>query len=60
MRFVDGNDYGSDGGDDVSAPKQPGEIPGVVALMKSEIEEASQPGGGGFKKRRRPTDRMKE
>lgn len=36
MRFVDGNDCGSDGDDDVSAPKQPGEIPGVVVLMKRE------------------------
>ena len=38
MRFVDVNDYGSDGGDDVSAPKQPEEIPGVVVLMKRERE----------------------
>lgn len=38
MRFVDDNDYGSDGDDDVSAPKQPGEIPGVVVLMKRESE----------------------
>lgn len=37
MRFVDDNDYGSDGdADDVSAPKQPAEIPGVVVLMKRE------------------------
>lgn len=51
MRFVDGNDYGSDGNDDVSAPKQPGEIPGVVVLMKrerncssQEIEKVGEPG----------------
>ena len=44
MRFVDGNDYGSDGADDVSAPKQPGEIPGVVVLMKREGEELFEPG----------------
>lgn len=41
MRFVDVNDYGSDGGDDVSAPKQPEEIPGVVVLMKRERETVS-------------------
>lgn len=44
MRLVDGNDYGSDGGDDVSAPKQPEEIPGVVVLMKIEREELLEPG----------------
>lgn len=39
--------------DDVSAPKQPGEIPGVVVLMKrekernQEIEPVSEPGEGG-------------
>ena len=41
MRFADDNDCGSDDGDDdgdddVSAPKQPGEIPGVVFLMNGE------------------------
>ena len=51
MRFVDVNDYGSDGGDDVSAPKQPEEIPGVVVLMKRERErererESFEPGDG--------------
>lgn len=43
MRFADDNDYGSDG-DDVSAPKQPGEIPGVVVLMKREREKQLEPG----------------
>lgn len=38
MRFADDNDYGGGGDDDVSAPKQPGEIPGVVVLMKGERE----------------------
>lgn len=33
------NDCGSDGADDVSAPKQPGEIPGVAVLMKRENEK---------------------
>lgn len=28
----------TDGGDDVSGPKQPGEIPGVVVLMKRDRE----------------------
>lgn len=52
MRCVGGNDCGSDGDDDVSAPKQPGEIPGVVVLMKrerncssQEIGRDSEPGG---------------
>lgn len=52
IRCVGGNDCGSDGDDDVSAPKQPGEIPGVVVLMKrerncssQEIGRDSEPGG---------------
>lgn len=54
MRFVDDNDYGSDGDDDddVSTPKQPGEIPGVVVFNEDrernsssqEIEQVSELG----------------
>lgn len=56
MRFVDGNDCGRDGGDDVSAKKQPGEVPGVVVFneeregerncLSQEIEKVSEAGGG--------------
>lgn len=34
MRFVDDNDYGGDGDDDVSPRNNLGEIPRVVVLMK--------------------------
>lgn len=41
------NDRGSDGADDVSAPKQPGEIPGVAVLMKREEGETDKRGDVG-------------
>lgn len=56
------NDCGSDGADDVSAPKQPGEIPGVSVLMKREEGKTDKRGDVGdfYGGRRRPTDWMKE
>lgn len=70
MRFVDGNDCGRDGGDDVSAKKQPGEVPGVVVFNEErerEREKLFEPGDResqrsrwGFERRQRPRDRMKE
>lgn len=41
------NDCGSDGADDVSAPKQPGEIPGVAVLMKREKGKTDKRGDVG-------------
>lgn len=60
MRFVDDNDYGSDSDDDVSALKQPAEIPGVVVLMKRARGDGESQWAAGCEKKQKKASRQDE